>query len=474
MKKFIALSALTSVLISCGSGDRGEVLDGTQGQRWDIEQPQGMTLVPGGTFTMGKTHEDLLGAQDAPVKKETVGSFYMDETETTNNQYRKFVEYVKDSIIRTRLAIMADEMGMDPEAGGIGAFAFLPEQDPSLNDKMSAYDKYMYDNYYSMAMDQDEYAGRRLNKDIPLIKNKKDYPDEYYTEAMDSLYIPASQNFEGLTSFDPTKLNFKYSWFDREAAYSDPLPGSPRDRRAKYLRTETINIYPDTTRWVKDFKYSYNEPMTKEYFWHEAYGEYPVVGVTYHQAKAYAAWRTLYKNGYLKSRDERFGLYEYRLPSEVEWEYAARGGIENAMYPWGGPYTTDEKACFLANFRPDRDSYDADGALYTAEARSYKPNNYNLYNMAGNVAEWVEDAYQEETYLMNPMLKPKANTSQDNPMKVVRGGSWRDPAYFIQVSTRDKENADSARSYIGFRNVVSAPKPNAVEKEIPTSGRKGK
>ena len=472
MKKFITLSALASILFSCGSGDRGELLDGVQGKRWITEQPQGMAFVPGGSFTMGKTHEDLIGNQDAPVKAENVGSFYMDETEITNNQYRKFVEFVKDSVTRTKLAIMADEMGMDASAGGIGQFAFLPEVDPSLNNEQSAYDRYMYDNYYSMAMDADEYAGRRLNKKARLITDPKRYPDEYYVEVMDSLYIPATENFEGLVSFDPTKLKFKYSWFDKDAALKDPTLGT-RDRRARYLRTEIVDIYPDTTRWVKDFQYSFNDPMHKEYFWHEAYGEYPVVGITWQQAKAFAAWRTLYKNVHLKSRKANHVMYEYRLPSEVEWEYAARGGMQNAMYPWGGPYTTDEKACFLANFKPDNNSYAADGAMYTAEARSFKPNGYNLYNMAGNVAEWCEDAYDQGAYLTNSKLKPKANASE-NPIKVVRGGSWRDVAYFLQVSTRDKEHMDSARSFIGFRTVVSAPGPNTNESNVSTSGRSGR
>lgn len=469
MKKFITLSALASILFSCGSGDRGELLDGVQGKRWITEQPQGMAFVPGGSFAMGKTHEDLIGNQDAPVKAENVGSFYMDETEITNNQYRKFVEFVKDSVTRTKLAIMADEMGMDASAGGIGQFAFLPEVDPSLNNQQSAYDRYMYDNYYSMAMDADEYAGRRLNKKARLVTDPKRYPDEYYVEVMDSLYIPASENFEGLVSFDPTKLKFKYSWFDKDAAIKDPTLGT-RDRRARYLRTEIVDVYPDTTRWVKDFQYSFNDPMHKEYFWHEAYGEYPVVGVTWQQAKAFAAWRTLYKNVHLKSRRANHVMYEYRLPSEVEFEYAARGGMQNAVYPWGGPNTFDEKACFLANFKPDNNSFATDGAMYTAEARSYKPNGFNLYNMSGNVAEWCEDAYDQGAYLQNSKLKPKANTS-DNPIKVVRGGSWRDVAYFLQVSTRDKEHMDSARSFIGFRTVVAAPGPNVNEANVSTSGR---
>lgn len=473
MKKFITLAAVASLLYACGSGDRGELLNGVQGKRWITEKPQGMSYIPAGSFTMGKTHEDLLGAQDAPPTTVTVGSFYMDETEVTNNQYRKFVEFVKDSIVRTKLAIMADEMGMDQAAGGIGMFAFLPEEDPSLNQNQSAYDRYMYDNYYSMAMDEDEYAGRRLNKKVRLIADPQRYPDEYYVEVMDSLYVPARENMNGMKTFDVSKLKFKYSYFDRDANLNDKET-SARDRRSKYLKTVEVNIYPDTTVWHKDLAGTYTNPMVDRYFWHQAYGEYPVVGVNWHQAKAFAAWRTLYKNVYLKSKKSAYVIDEYRLPTEVEWEYAARGGISNGMYPWGGPYVTDEKACFLANFKTDRGDYAADGALFTAEARSYKPNGYNLYNMSGNVAEWIEDAYDQEAYILSTNLMSKAKKGEQNPIKVVRGGSWRDVSYFLQVSTRDKETADSARAYIGFRTVMKASGPVADATSSATSGRKNK
>jgi len=221
--------------------------------------------------------------------------------------------------------------------------------------------------------------------------------------------------------------------------------------RKDYIKKEELLIYPDTTVWVKDYNYSYNEPMHNDYFWHQAYGDYPVVGVSWHQAKAFTAWRTLYKNSYQKSR-RRQHINSFRLPSEAEWEYAARGGLESATFPWGGPYTKNDRGCFMANFKPLRGDYAADQALYTVEAKSYEPNDYNLYNMAGNVSEWVASSYEPSSYDYTSNMNPNVN-DPNNMRKVVRGGSWKDIAYFLQVSSRDYEYADSARSYIGFRTV---------------------
>jgi gliding motility-associated lipoprotein GldK len=106
----------------------------------------------------------------------------------------------------------------------------------------------------------------------------------------------------------------------------------------------------------------------------------------------------------------------------------------------------------LANFKPNRGDYAVDGALYTVEAKSYEPNGFGLYNMAGNVAEWTDGAYDSNAYEYVSGMNPSVGDVK-NMRKVVRGGSWKDVAYFIQVSTRDFEYADSSRSYIGFRTI---------------------
>jgi len=463
MKKFIAFTAILTLLIGCGkSSDKGELV-GVKGAKWHPEKPFGMTLIPGGSYIMGKSDEDIASVGDASTKTVTVRSFYMDETEITNKEYRQFVEWVKDSTMRVRLAILADETGVKPgsasgkgkNAGSIGDFAFN-DQDPA---KMTAYDKYMYDNYYSIGTDDDPYAGRKLNHKVKLIKDTKSYPDEYYTEVMDSMYLPIEESFNGLRTIDVNKLKFRYSWMDIQAAAKAKV-----GKRKDFIRTEQVKVYPDTTTWIKDFSYSYNEPMHNDYFWHQAYGDYPVVGVNWNQAKAFCAWRTLNKNSYIKSKKKGHDLTNnFRLPTEAEWEYSARGGLESATYPWGGPYTKNDRGCFLANFKPMRGDYAADQSLYTVEAKSYEPNGYNLYNMAGNVAEWTDSAYDPNAYEYVSSMNP-SNMDTSNKRKVVRGGSWKDVAYYLQVSTRTFEYADSARSFIGFRTVQDYMGTQATEK----------
>ncbi|GGD53953.1 gliding motility lipoprotein GldK [Muriicola marianensis] len=389
---------------------------------------------------MGKSEEDVAQVLNAPTKTVTVRSFYMDDTEITNSEYRQFVEWVRDSIVRTRLAILADELGMGPEDGGIGEYAFKSAD----TTRMSVYEKYMMDNYSGMG--ETGYEGYKLNTDEDLVWDTSDYPDEYYAEVMDSLYIPEEESYNGQRIIDVSKLKYKYTWMDIEEA------ARSRDARRKdFIRTEELEIYPDTTVWIRDFEYSYNEPMHNDYFWHDAYSDYPVVGVSWTQAKAFCHWRTKFKNDDQKARGKQF-VNQFRLPTEAEWEYAARGGIEGGTYPWGGPYVISDTGCFMANFKPQRGDYAADAALYTVEAKSYEPNDFNLYNMAGNVAEWTNSSYFPGSYEYASTMNPNAD-SKDNARKVIRGGSWKDVAYFLQVSTRDYEYRDSARSYIGFRTV---------------------
>jgi sulfatase modifying factor 1 len=446
MRTHLVFFSLVILLTSCSIKNRGELI-GVRQKKWFGEKPYGMTLIEGGAYIMGKSDEDNAQLQNAPARTVTVPSFYMDETEITNSEYRQFVYWVKDSIALAMLARKADELELgEDDRDGIGEFAFKD----SDTAKYTEFQKYMRENYYDLS--DDIYSGRSLNWDADVIWDTKDYLDQNYAEVMDSLYLPPELWYDGQPKIDVSKLVYTYTWFDADAAAAE----SKRTKkqfidRAPYIKKEEVQIYPDTTVWIKDFVYSYNEPMHNDYFSHPAYQDYPVVGVSWTQAVAFCNWRTNFKNSYQRKKGDP-NVSRFRLPNEAEWEYAARGGIPSGTYPWGSPYLLNDRACFLANFKPLRGDYAVDQAVYTVEAKSYYPNDFNLYNMSGNVAEWTNSSYNSESYEYVASLNPNMSFPNEK-RKVVRGGSWKDVAYFLRVSSRDYEYSDTSRSFIGFRTV---------------------
>jgi gliding motility-associated lipoprotein GldK len=233
---------------------------------------------------------------------------------------------------------------------------------------------------------------------------------------------------------------------------------------------ESTQVYPDTLVWIRDYTFSYNEPLTEKYFSHVSYDDYPVVGVTWAQAKAFCSWRTKLLNDY-QEVIKMATVMDYRLPTEVEWEYAARGGHQMTMYPWGSYYTRNQEGSFVANFKPMRGNYVSDNQnnVTTSRVAGFIANSFGLYDMAGNVAEWTSNAYNESGYELMSDFSPDFQYNalpEDSPgmkRKVIRGGLWKDIAYFLQVSTRSYEYQDSAKSYIGFRCVRSTFKPQYWE-----------
>lgn len=212
------------------------------------------------------------------------------------------------------------------------------------------------------------------------------------------------------------------------------------------------DLIPDTTVWIRDFTHHYGDPMLNYYWSHPAFDEFPVVGVDWKAAKYFCQWRSQHLNDFR----QEVGLPimpGFRLPSEAEWEYAARGGRDMNRYPWGNPYIRNVKGCLLANFKPGRGNYFDDGFPYTAPVATFFANDYGLYDMSGNVAEWCEDAYNPSAVPLVWDLNPTYNDDRIEH-KVVRGGSWKDIAYFLETGTRSYEHQDTARSSIGLRCVM--------------------
>ncbi|HQK37006.1 MAG TPA: SUMF1/EgtB/PvdO family nonheme iron enzyme [Bacteroidales bacterium] len=435
MKKIIGLTVILVLITSCGGSDNGE-LTGVPGREKYFEpDPYGMVFIPQGSFNMGPSDQDVPWAENVTSKTVTVEAFWMDETEITNNEYRQFVYWVRDSIIRRMLAAQIEDFAISEDQFG------NPIDPPYLN-----------------------------------WETKIDYKDEEVNNILQELYLPPNERFFGRKELDTRKLMYEYYWIDLQQAanknnrynfqtkqYQGQVTNPEGQKvditnRSAFVFRDVINVYPDTLCWVADFTYSYNEPMTTMYFWHPAYDNYPVVGVTWKQATAFCIWRTKYLNDALQ-RDGRYFVHDYRLPTESEWEYAARGGLDLSMYPWGGMYTRNYKGCFLANFKPLRGNYADDGGVTTMKVGSFEPNEWGLYDMAGNVAEWTANAYDESAYIFTHDLNPdyKYNAKPDDPpsmkRKVIRGGSWKDIAYYLQCGTRSYEYQDTAKSYIGFRCV---------------------
>ena len=413
----IALVAIASTNSSCSKKNKtsslpkdGQLHGVAPGSRWSLPKPPGMVYIPPGTFHMGPSDEDMNYAYTARNKQVSISGFWMDATEITNNEYRQFTNWVRDSIA-------AKLMG-----------------------------------FVKQGSDGNEYIDW---KKAGTIK----WSDKATIEKIDAIVVTPDNRIFGKKELDAKKIVYQSETFDYKAAAQNRDVTIPR---SAFIVKQQIPVYPDSLCWVRDFAYSYNEPMAKKYYNHPAFGNYPVVGVSWKQATAFCEWRTHYLNSYLESK-KRSPESDFRLPNEAKWEYAARGGRSQSPFPWGGPYLRNKKGCLLANFKPGRGNYPEDGGFYTVRADAYWPNDFGLYNMAGNVAEWTSSLYYEGGYSfqhdMNPDIRWNAKDSDPPRMKrkVLRGGSWKDVGFFLQTSTRSYEYQDTAKSYIGFRCVIDLP-----------------
>ena len=308
-------------------------------------EKDGMVFIEGGEFMMGGDG-DQAKQDELPKHKVIVSSFWMDETEVTNDQFKRFV----------------DETG-----------------------------------YVTTAEKSIEWED--IKKIVPPGTPKPH----------DSLLAPSSLIF---------------------------------------FETKTENL-SDFTQWWK---------LKRNANWRQPFGEnssidgkgnHPVVHISWDDAQAYCKWAGK------------------RLPTEAEYEYASRGGVENTLYSWGNEPVDrgDLKANVWEGKFPTNNKI-KDEFYYTAPVKSYKPNKYGLYDIAGNVWEWCFDWYHYNYYKMvenqvsnNPQGPTKSFDPMEpySPKKVIRGGSFLcNDSYCsgFRNSMRMKSTADSSSLHTGFRTVM--------------------
>lgn len=613
MRKVFLLVLLSVVIYSCNN-TRPYELVGAQGRKpFYPEVPTGMVYVPAGGFTMGLHDQDILNLDDARAKVVTISAFYMDQTEISNNEYRQFVEWVRDSIALEKLVDRGLREQLDQyinfdqdilfsirgegEEVEIANYYYdnkpldfstvnidgvneeddtKPVPDEMERDGRKIYEALFAEGYVAGVSDKipaREIKEKWLSLNWETQASYRMWDDPKLMPLLADMFYSSKERYYKQREIDVRNLVYEYYWIDFKeaskkgeiASYDSPgayefsekpqdaskrlndrdgallyqklgdennptlysAPGSRQpisnvksdgsftqlndtlrasssdtkennvteiggdDRglrdgfisgkdldmgymnrkmewnayrghadRSRFIIHEKIPVYPDTLCWVSDLTYSNADKIMTRYFSHPAYDNYPVVGVTWKQAKAFSVWRTQLLNNFLVANGDVY-LNDFRLPTEAEWERAARGDLALQSYPWGGPYIRNASGCFLGNFKPMRGRYFEDGGVYTVKVYSYNPNNYGLYCMAGNVSEWCESAYDESSYEfmddVNPEFSYDAKKWEPEVMKrkVIRGGSWKDVGHYLNVGSRSYEYQDTAKSYVGFRNVMS-------------------
>lgn len=380
-----------------------------------LPAPPGMVYIPSGTiFYKSSQDSSDIG------KNVSLSAFFIDQTEVTNKQYRQFVNWVADSIAVTDY--LDDDQYFLDQPGNNAEDSVLTNEDRLIDWK-------------------------RVKKESPLWQSSN---PEIQEKLRPMMTVEA-----GKRVLNKTLLNYRFSYLKMDGKSND-----------QYV-TDVVGVMPVEDIWSKDFPNAQMSSMDANYFRHESFDYNPVVGVSWKQARAYTDWRgkeimnELQKNSYLKGYQLTFSL-----PTEAQWQYAAEGKLDPADTIQKTRLTIDDKKSdkkrLAVNFKQGEGTYSRDGSTFTVPVKSYTPNAFGVYNMAGNVSEWTLDAFSpsaiEFVNDLNPVLLYDAddNASYALKRKVVRGGAWKDNGSMLNSDARNYEQQDESHSYIGFRCVMSA------------------
>jgi sulfatase modifying factor 1 len=470
-----------------------------------LNAPPGMVYIRGGSTTIRYNQSST---DTNSVKKVSLTSFFIDKTEITNQQYRQFIEWVIDSIavvkyLKDDKYFLSDKASKDkedekkdadvPPPAAIDSTAVITDS-TSVNLAATGSPDSSGEAITDRRIDWSKVNHKRIfeSRD-PEIKAKiKPLLDE-----------------NGDIRKDAYVFSFRF-------IRASNIAGAKKSTRK--MVTEGVSVYPEEKVWAEDMVNSQTELLVENYFKVVPYDDYPVVGVNWKAARSFAYWRSINAQAYTGMPEYmKYYRLTYSLPSEAQWVYAAQGyfdmiasnqdtagdttkGVitgtissDSLAVPHDSAYVAsltipqkpageagaepeanlppivdstpihNDNKGLLANFKQDEGDYWEDGSALTLPVMAFAPNEFGLYNMEGNVAEWMLDAYSPSTFSfvsdLNPVLLYDADSADADAMKrkVIRGGSFISNAKTLSPYNRDLELETIAHCYVGFRCVMPAP-----------------
>lgn len=521
-----------------------------------LDAPPGMVYIKGGTTSI---KYDQASTDSNANRKVSLTSFFIDKTEVTNQQYRQFINWVVDSIAIVKY-IKDDKYFIEIPAKDGKKDEKNEKSEPATAPATAAVtDTNALNNATPAPIDT-------TNKTASVTDTSKPADTSIVRKRINWAKINHNKIFNSKDEDIKSKIapmldengNVKKEMYVFSYTYVKPATSTSNNSKKNQYKTVPVNIYPNENVWTQDLTNSQTDLYVENYFKAAPFNDYPVVGVDWVQANAFAYWRSLVSTNYynMPSYMKHYKLI-YTLPSEAQWVYAAEGFYDMISAPdtladtvatlvttdtlqtphdsayvanliqqqeakkpadsvkrtatvkdrraaerkaaklgnyylsdymkvkftkYGGKYSnkmpdgTDNFGPFsdstiihrdpngmLENFKQEEGNYWEDGAALTTPVMSFAPNEFGLYNMEGNVAEWVMDAYSPATYAfvadINPVLLYDADSTDADAMKrkVVRGGSFIGNAQSLTPYYRDLELQNVSHCFVGFRCVVQAP-----------------